>query len=363
MCHHTVQAIDQRYLQICEIARTRAVISVGISCFIEAASADGATSSYEVYTFNLATLPTQNYVCEPSAAVFLAEHGFDFNAQIRHGLRYTPGLCDEKREAKKLTEPLVEIFAAVLNRRLVLHNGLFDLCFLYNAFYAPLPSKLDTFTADLAEMCVGGVFDTKYVSEKGETPFSATFLEYLFRKLERTHRETNVQLIFPPLLDDDMVRIAQPAVTEAVEDPPRLSEGEIELCKAFKSHGACRKGAACPHSHSIDDIIDAEEAKAGRKRKRGVDSDGPPVNAEMRDNKRLAVSGARSQGHRAGFDAYMTAFCYAAFNAQLGSTAVNGLTQRIHLSNCQHPLLLQKSQFAHTSGPHKANVSRRCRVE
>lgn len=435
------QAIDQRYLQICEIARTRAVISLGISCFIEVpgSSGKGAAASYEVCTFNLATLPTTNYVCEPSAAVFLADHGFDFNSQIRHGLRYTPGLCDagrapkapktdgegesvggrsapttgkgsakgaakskgggkgrqkdgdvdggaasghttgkesEKVERQRETpHPLADIFAAILQRRLILHNGFFDLCFLYQAFYAPLPSKLDVFTSDLAEMTsVHKVFDTKYASERGETEFSATFLEYLFRKLERTHRGTTGHLEFPRLVDDADLGGAQAAVASAEEGSSSgdvlvpAGEGDagpVELCKSFKAHGACRRGAACPHSHSIDDILDAEESK-GRKRKRvGVDSDtaSTAVSDTPRSSKRQAVQAARSQGHRAGFDAYMTGFCYAAFRAHLGGPTVEGLTQRIHLSNAKNPLLLQRSQFAQTSADHKDNMARRCKSE
>ena len=147
------QAIDQRYIQICEIARTRSIISLGICCFIDenggsgaAVPADPAGSgaagaghaaaapagfytagvgraaesvasalrdhaaapnaahasplgyahgarqaqappSYSVYVYNVATLSTENYVCEPAAATFLAEHHFDFNTQIRHGVR------------------------------------------------------------------------------------------------------------------------------------------------------------------------------------------------------------------------------------------------------------------------------------
>lgn len=104
---------------------------------------------------------------------------------------------------------------------ITLHNGLVDLAFIHEHFYAELPVDPDVFTANLADWFPAfnaecSVFDSKYVAEYGEH-FSTSFLEYLFRKCQRlnwTQRETGMVYIdirFPP------VEGRLPIISEAVE--------------------------------------------------------------------------------------------------------------------------------------------------
>jgi len=88
--------IDDRYLSVCEVAKTRSIISLGLSCFKlqHASDCDGQseeTKTFLVQTYNIFVLCDQNYVVEPLAVQFLVSHGFDFNRQYAHGLPYSRG--------------------------------------------------------------------------------------------------------------------------------------------------------------------------------------------------------------------------------------------------------------------------------
>lgn len=60
---------------------------------------------------------------------------------------------------------------------IIFHNGLLDLAFLYQNFYAQMPSKLESWVSDFSEMFPKGIFDTKYISHAN---LPNSYLEYLF---------------------------------------------------------------------------------------------------------------------------------------------------------------------------------------
>ena len=118
--------------------------------------------------------------------------------QVSFGLPYTPGadavprVKPVKLAAKPAADrppkpPCMRLLVAALlghRKKLVLHNGLMDLMFLYHSFYAPLPPTLDTFVADLADLLRGGLVDTKYVADFVAHEKSS-YLSFLFHSSQR----------------------------------------------------------------------------------------------------------------------------------------------------------------------------------
>lgn len=117
---------------------------------------------------------------EPDALQFLVDHGFDFNLQYAKGLSYRRGSPKANDSDTRTLRVLIkEILVA--RKPIVVHNGLVDLIFLYGNFVADLPTSLQSFVADVAELFPGGVYDTKFVADFCAR-YSASYLEYVFRK-------------------------------------------------------------------------------------------------------------------------------------------------------------------------------------
>ena len=158
--------VDERYRNTCLVAKTRSIISLGLSLFsfLPAEESGEKTSSwsYSVNTYNLLVLCSEDYIVEPASLQFLVQHGFDFSAQYRLGIGYNRG-NDSEEEKQQQQQQLRQIFSEVVSagKPLVLHNGLIDLIFLYHNLWAALPPRLETFIADISEMFPAGIYDTK----------------------------------------------------------------------------------------------------------------------------------------------------------------------------------------------------------
>ena len=104
------RSVEDRYKHICDVAKTRSILSLGISFFkkkklmengsqprqeTDAKPAEQCkmeTVCFKVQTFNLWVLCMDNFVVEPASLKFLVEHGFDFNKQYAQGIPFTRGM-------------------------------------------------------------------------------------------------------------------------------------------------------------------------------------------------------------------------------------------------------------------------------
>merc|ERR1712129_91243 len=276
-------------------------------------------------------------------------------------------------------QPLREIFADMVKSRkpLVLHNGLIDLVFLYHNFWAALPTQLGTFISDIIEMFPAGLYDTKYTADYVSRT-QASFLEFVFRKEQKTNAERcdmdrpHVKLVF----DQEEMDGVEWRLCGLRSDPGASEEPEV--CFSYAQHGHCPAGNSCKQSHNIDSIIKQKGEEQDRKRRKRTNEDEEKghkqaldeTNRDKDSTKDAPTTAANSGGHRAGYDAFMTAFSFSTFlvhQTQLpvapdsfwpAGIKADKLANRIYLVCKDFPLLVQKSAFAKCSVQHDQKMRR-----
>ncbi|EDQ88348.1 uncharacterized protein MONBRDRAFT_9179 [Monosiga brevicollis MX1] len=377
--------MNTKYGVYCQAARSRALLSMGLAVFSEshpqAESSENAVVHYQVQVFELLLSSLREYVVEPLSLQFLLRHGFDFNRQVRDGLTYTPGAGATEAEAPPASkrakagsasgsgpgpgprsdsaasralirkEVPRRVFEALIQSTapIVTHNGLLDLCFLYQHLWADLPATLDVFVADCSQL-FGRVIDTKYVAEY-EAREPASFLEYLFRTaFRRVQRGVGMALQQPAYTMHLPASYRGEYAMPALQSRWPLTEAS-RLCRHYERFGHCNRGEACPNLHDLDLVLDVQEARTRKPRQ--TPSGDQPSSVPLT----VAPSGAAGNtvhGHRAGFDAFMTGFYFASWAAGVTSEKQSSVERQIYVMGRDRPLLLTKSQFTNYSAGHTA---------
>jgi len=303
------RSVDDRYTGILDVAKTRSVLAIGVSCW--RATKDEPEPYYYVQTYNILLLSRDSFTVEPDALQFLVEHGFDFNKQFKEGISYTPSTDDMITfKEKKVPEPMRDLFAAILNAKcpLVTHNGLIDLAFLYHSFYAPLPPTMSIFVADLEDMFKSGILDTKCVAEYLIRE-DATYLEYLFRKSHKRLEEAEAASL-PHVHLSFSEHKALFSWVNHIACFARAPPSGLQLCDTFANHGHCKEGAKCSKSHDVNQAIEDHDNKS---KKRKIDD----KHQAKRPSSRLNLDKVDTGCHRAGVDAFMTGFILANYAVHL----------------------------------------------
>ncbi|KAJ1830280.1 hypothetical protein LPJ73_008303, partial [Coemansia sp. RSA 2703] len=358
--------MGEKYRAMTNIVKTHALVSMGISTFSRRHTRPG---SYNVDNFNFTLQQQNSHLINPNSVAFLAQNGFDLNKQATEGIRYFGGPNPKPPSVKtpEINEEgwmIREVFLDIVRARvpLVIHNGLFDLMYVYQAFLGPLPDSYQSFVYDLSLMFPGGIYDTKHIVEKND-PKSASFLAYLFHKNERIQKqrlEKEESAVCIRL--KDRIEYKPKAVDE--QDRPKSDNiTNAPFCEQFAAHGHCRNKDLCPKSHDINFIIDCQDLQEVPVDVNATSNSSPPQKKRKRDanldtdmearpdraikivtsadvnlssngrlNKPHVAASTNAEllenmYHTAAYDAFMTGYIFASYQILLGDKITDYINQ------------------------------------
>ncbi|RNA29518.1 target of EGR1 1 [Brachionus plicatilis] len=175
------QSIDERYKNIRKAASSYSIFSFGISCFKICSFESDNRVIVKNKSFDLALLCSDHFMVDPESIQFLIFNKHDIALNFTKGIKYYRG--NDRYQDQNYRQYPRELFSLISNAKkpIVLHNGLIDLIFMYQNFYANAPENLMKFLADLSELFQSGIYDTKFISEFYGR-YNSTYLEYLYYK-------------------------------------------------------------------------------------------------------------------------------------------------------------------------------------
>lgn len=254
--------LGARYAAIRRIADTRAIFSVGLSLFTPVApdeNFEGPKQCYEVATYDWLMSCQDDFTTNANAGEFLVSHNFDFNRMFKKGIPYTrastekppdlDGADVEKSSSLWRWDKLPRGLLWRIGRQgvpIVLHNGFFDLAFLYAAFQGPLPPTLHGFIGALLDCVPAGYWDNKMLASVAAEPRS--YLGYLFAGAVMKEKISVINTSGLP--------------ADALTDPPDENSPDFAkdiLCELYAFRGFCPRGISCPFKHDPFAALEREK--------------------------------------------------------------------------------------------------------
>lgn len=122
---------------------------------------------------------SDHFMVDPESIQFLISNNHDITSNFSKGIQYYSG--NDRNQAQLYRQYPRELFTHISTSQkpIILHNGLIDLIYLYQNFYADAPDSLMKFLADLCEIFPSGIYDTKFISEFYGR-YNCSYLEYLY---------------------------------------------------------------------------------------------------------------------------------------------------------------------------------------
>ncbi|KAI8369688.1 ribonuclease H-like domain-containing protein [Blakeslea trispora] len=318
--------------------------------------------NFECDNFEFLACTDTNFLINEDTGRFLTEHNFSFDRLFQQGIRFTTPLEQLKRTSRDYHSPLSETeqkerlklsnlwqtIISILECNtipLIVHNGLYDIMYLYHSFIGILPNTLREFETAVSSRFTSGIYDTKHLVNVYGSEFNANFLPYLFHKCDRLRQNSFGQdqpslpyfevTVNQPILPPTATKTADlPVTPKGVKRKSLHSEPspkrKLIVCKAYAERGYCPKekqGDPLHQSksqmHDVQVVLDLEM---------GVS----PYEQVYTSDPNFDENSA----HNACFDAYMTAFVFCYLRLKVPSTQLQDNINKINIDSSMHPLRL-----------------------
>ncbi|GAA5803801.1 hypothetical protein HPULCUR_009286 [Helicostylum pulchrum] len=336
--------MGHRYVAMKQTVESAAIVSIGLSIIKPVESTEPITTpvkKYECDNFNFLTLKQGSIVIDSNTGTFLCHHGYSFDSMFTKGIPFTPAspaspvpprhpLPNEQKPDAKLNQLWKHIIDIMRFKRipLVLHNGLFDLMYIYHSFIGQLPPHFNTFILKTSLQFPSGIYDTRYLAEKAD--FKATFLKYVFSKTDRL-RQNRAEIstdqrpyfevtVNPPILQQNSVSGLKRKRQDDIVNNKDVVDNKIQklgYCPKYAERGYCDLGhKESSKYHDVQVILDHQ----------------------MGRSKYMSQIPTDDSSHAAYFDAYMTAFSFCYFLNTLSPLVIKSCLNKMLLSGLNHPL-------------------------